>query len=111
MDQILNEKIQNAYNALIFQSAKSLPEGDLPLVEKAFGFAAKMIGNSMWENGEFILNHSISVAKIAVIELGLSTDALISSLLHNVFVDKGLVFSADEIKKQFGANEIGRAHV
>ena len=104
MDQLLNEKIQNAYNALIFQCTKILPEGDLPIVEKAFNFAAKTIGNSVWDNGEFILNHSISVAKIAVIELGLSTDALVASLLHNVFGTKGIVFSVEEVKKQFGAN-------
>ena len=104
MDQLLNEKIQNAYNALIFQCAKSLPESDLPLVDKAFSFASETIGNSVWDNGEFILNHSISVAKIAVIELGLSTDALISSLLHNVFGFKEIAFSAEEIKKQFGSN-------
>ncbi len=104
MDQILDKKIQNAYNALIFQCTKNLPEGDLPLVENAFDFAAKTIGNSTWENGEFILSHSISVAKIAVIELGLSTDALISSLLHNVYEHKGVVFTTEEVKKQFGAN-------
>ncbi|NEW84428.1 MAG: bifunctional (p)ppGpp synthetase/guanosine-3',5'-bis(diphosphate) 3'-pyrophosphohydrolase [Mariniphaga sp.] len=104
MDQILDKKIQNAYNALIFQCTKNLPEGDLPLVENAFDFAAKAIGNSTWENGEFILSHSISVAKIAVLELGLSTDALISSLLHNVYEHKGVVFTAEEVKKQFGAN-------
>ena len=91
MDQLLNEKIQNAYNALIFQCAKSLPESDLPIVEKAFNFAVESIGNSVWENGEFILNHSISVAKIATLELGLSTDSLVSSLLHNVYIHKGLI--------------------
>jgi GTP pyrophosphokinase len=104
VDNILNEKIQNAYNALIFQCAKSLPESDLPLVDKAFRFASETIGNAVWDNGEFILNHSISVAKIAVVELGLSTDALISSLLHNVFGFKEIAFSAEEIKKQFGSN-------
>jgi guanosine-3',5'-bis(diphosphate) 3'-pyrophosphohydrolase len=102
--QLLNEKIKNAYDALIFQCAKSLPESDLPLVNNAFEFAAEALGNSTWDNGEFILNHSISVAKIAVIELGLSTDAMISALLHNVFGANGIVFSADEIKKRFGTN-------
>ncbi len=104
MDQLLNEKIQNAYNALIFQCSRSLTPGDLPLVDKAFGFATEAIGNAVWNEGEFILNHSISVAKIAVIELGLSTDALISALLHNVYGPKGLEFSFEEVKKLFGNN-------
>lgn len=103
-DQLLNEKIQNAYNALIFQCGKSLPEHDLPIIDTAFNFAAGTIGNSAWENGEYILNHSIAVAKIAVIELGLSTDALIASLLHNIFTARGIVFSVEEIKKLFGSN-------
>jgi GTP diphosphokinase / guanosine-3',5'-bis(diphosphate) 3'-diphosphatase len=104
VDQLLNEKIQNAYNALIFQCARSLPESDMPLVDKAFDFAAEILGNSVWNEGEFVLNHSISVARIAVIELGLSTDALISSLLHNVFGSKGIVFSIEDVKRQFGNN-------
>ena len=104
MDHLLNEKIQNAYNALIFQCSRSLPESDLPLVDKAFDFAAQTIGNTVWNQGEFILNHSISVAKIAVVELGLSTDALISALLHNVYGPKGVEFSFDEVKKRFGNN-------
>jgi guanosine-3',5'-bis(diphosphate) 3'-pyrophosphohydrolase len=104
VDQLLNEKIQNAYNALIFQCSRSLTPGDLPLVDKAFGFATEAIGNAVWNEGEFILNHSISVAKIAVIELGLSTDALISALLHNVYGPKGLEFSFEEVKKLFGNN-------
>ena len=104
MDQLLNEKIQNAYNALIFQCSRSMPVSDLPLVDKAFSFAAETIGNSVWNEGEFILNHSISVAKIAVVELGLSTDALISALLHNVYGPNGVEFSFEEVKKRFGVS-------
>jgi len=102
VDQILDEKIQNAYNALIFQCVKSLPEKDLLLIEKAFSFAVETLGNSVWNDGEFILNHSISVAKIAVLELGLSSDALISALLHNVYGSRGIEFSFEEVKKLFG---------
>ncbi len=104
MDRILNEKIQNAYNALIFQCSKNLPGHDLPVIDKAFNFAAESIGNSMWRDGEYILNHSIAVAKIAVVELGLSTDALIATLLHNVYGPKKLEFSFEEVEKQFGLN-------
>ena len=107
MDKLLDEKIQNAYNALIFQCTKILPEGDLPIIDKTFNFAKEKIGNSTWENGEFILNHSVSVAKIAVTELGLSTDSLIAALLHNVYGPKGIIFSIEEVQKQFGSNVAG----
>ena len=104
MDQLLDEKIKNSYHALIFQCTKSLPVGDLPMIDKAFNFAAQILGNSVWNEGEFILNHSISVAKIAVLELGLSTDSLISALLHNVYGSRGIQFSVEDVKNQFGAN-------
>ena len=104
MDQLLDEKIQNSYHALIFQCTKSLPADDLPNIDKAFNFAAQILGNSIWNEGEFILNHSIAVAKIAVLELGLSTDSLISALLHNVYGSRGIEFSLEEVKKRFGAN-------
>jgi len=104
VDQLLDEKIKNSYHALIFQCTKSLPVGDLPMIDKAFNFAAQILGNSVWNEGEFILNHSIAVAKIAVLELGLSTDSLISALLHNVFGSNGIEFSIEDIKSRFGVN-------
>ena len=104
MDQLLDEKIQNSYQALIFQCTKNLPAGDLPLIDNAFNFAAQILGNKVWNEGEFILNHSIAVAKIAVLELGLSSDSLISALLHNVFGPNGVEFSIDDIKSRFGAS-------
>lgn len=104
MDQLLDEKIQNSYQALIFQCTKNLPAGDLPLIDNAFNFAAQILGNKVWNEGEFILNHSIAVAKIAVLELGLSTDSLISALLHNVFGSNGIEFSPEDIKSRFGVN-------
>ena len=104
MDQVLNDKIKNAYQALIFQCAKSLPESDLPLIGEAFNFAASILGNTTWNEGEFILNHSITVAKIAVLELGLSSDALICALLHNVYGSRGIEFSAEDVKNRFGGN-------
>ncbi len=104
MDQLLDEKITNSYQALIFQCGKNLPESDLPIIEKAFRFASQTLGNKIWNQGEFILNHSIAVAKISVLELGLSTDALIAALLHNVYSKWGIEYSGDEVKKQFGPN-------
>jgi GTP diphosphokinase / guanosine-3',5'-bis(diphosphate) 3'-diphosphatase len=104
VNQLLDDKIKNSFQALIFQCSKSLPESDLLVIEKAFSFAAQTLGNSVWNEGEFILNHSIAVAKIAVLELGLSTDSLIAALLHNVYGPSGIEFSSDDVKKRFGAS-------
>ena len=104
MDSALNEKILNSYQALIFQCKKSLPEGDFLLVDQAFNYAAQHLGNLVWNKGEFVLNHSIDVAKIAVLELGLSTDSLIAALLHHLYGVDGIEFSFDTVKKKFGIN-------
>ena len=104
MDSVINEKIQNAYNALYYQCTKTFPEGDLTLISKAFEFAFETLGNSVWANGEFVLFHSVSVAKIAVNELGLSTDSLVSALLHNVFGRNATDYPFEEVKKRFGSS-------
>jgi GTP pyrophosphokinase len=104
MDSALNEKILNSYQALIFQCKKSLPEGDFPLVDQAFNYVAQHLGNLVWNKGEFVLNHSIDVAKIAVLELGLSTDSLIAALLHHLYGVDGIEFSFDAVKRKFGPN-------
>ncbi|MEI6140176.1 MAG: RelA/SpoT family protein [Mariniphaga sp.] len=104
MGSIINEKIQYAYNALYFQCTKTFPEADLTLISKAFEFAFETLGNSVWANGEFVLFHSVSVAKIAVNELGLSTDSLVSALLHNVFGRNATDYPFEEVKKRFGSS-------
>ena len=103
METVINEKIHSEYKTLIEQCPPNMIVNDLPVIEKAFAFALESIGNTSWEQGEFVLVHSISVAKIAVLELGLSTDSLISALLHNVYRTGGAPFSAEEVTKLFGS--------
>lgn len=102
MEKQINDKIELAYRQLISDCAKIIPEKDLPVIEKAMALAVDQIGDLTWENGELILLHSISVARISVVELGLSTDSLISSLLHNVFGKSGKPFIFDEVHNNFG---------
>ncbi|MCE1199287.1 MAG: RelA/SpoT family protein [Marinilabiliales bacterium] len=78
-----------------------VPEEDYPLLNKAMGHALNRVGDQKWENGEYILQHSISVGKIAVMELGLSTDALIVCLLHNVYDRKDQEIPVLEIRKEY----------
>ncbi len=102
MEKQKNDKIELAYRQLISDCARIIPEKDLPVIEKAMTLAVDQIGDLTWENGELILLHSISVARISVVELGLSTDSLISSLLHNVFGKSGKPFIFDEVHSNFG---------
>lgn len=102
------EQIKANYQTLMADCHLHIPAIDLPLVEQAMDAAIQLLGESQWENGEFILNHSVSVARIAVLELGLSTDSLIACLLHNVFNQSNHPFSAADIKKEYrsGVSEI-----
>jgi guanosine-3',5'-bis(diphosphate) 3'-pyrophosphohydrolase len=94
-------RIKGSYNALMTECKPHLPQGDLPMVGKAFEHALSVLGDSAWENGELILQHSISVGRIAVLELGLSTDSLVACLLHNLFDKSHQLFSTVEIKKEY----------
>ena len=95
------EAIIESYRAFMSECKTQIPEKDLPLVQLAMDHALTALGNAKWENGEFILHHSISVARIAVIELGLSTDSLIACLLHNTFNQTNQLFSVSEITKKY----------
>ncbi len=95
------DHIKESYKALITECKDQISEKDLPLVHSAMDYALSVLGDKKWENDECILSHSISVARIAVVEMGLSTDSLISCLLHNVFDKNNHQFSAEEIKKAY----------
>jgi len=95
------ERIKESYKALITECQHHIPDSEFPLVHAAMDQAVSVLGEFKWENGEFILHHSISVARIAVLELGLSTDSLIACLLHNVFDKADHPFSSAGIKKNY----------
>jgi GTP pyrophosphokinase len=91
------------YKTLMNDCRIQIPEADLPMVQNAMDHAILALGESKWENGEYILQHSMSVGRIAVLELGLSTDSLVACLLHNVFEKPENLFTAAEIKKKYRA--------
>ncbi len=95
------ESIKESYKALMSECRGLIPEKDLSLVQDAMDHALDALGTAKWENGEYILHHSISVARIAVIELGLSTDSLVACLLHNIFDKTDHKFSLAEITKKY----------
>jgi guanosine-3',5'-bis(diphosphate) 3'-pyrophosphohydrolase len=102
------ETILKTYKTLMNDCRVQIPEADLPMVQKAMDHAVLALGESKWENGEYILQHSMSVGRIAVLELGLSSDSLVACLLHNVFDKPEYSFSASDVKKGYraGVSEI-----
>lgn len=93
--------IKADFSKLINDCRSQIPTADLPMVDQAMETALSVLGESQWENGEFILHHSMAVARIAVLELGLSTDSLVACLLHNVFDRENHPLSISDIKKDY----------
>ena len=77
----------------------NIPEKDHSKIQDAYKFACEVFGDTSWESGENIVTHSIDVAKIVVLEIGLGVDSAIAALLHNVFYKDQYV---SEIEVRFG---------
>jgi len=74
-------------------------------LENAFEFIKDRFEEQKYPHGEFILTHSLDVASIVAMEIGLEPDSVIAALLHNVRY-AGLKEKAtdEEINARFGAN-------
>ena len=53
-------------------------------LENAFEFVQNILGETRFSHDEVILNHSLEVASIIAMEIGLEPDSVITGLLHNV---------------------------
>lgn len=74
-------------------------EKDLLKIREAYDLLVEVFGDRKKKSGEFVLNHSISVARIVVEEIGLGVDTVIAAILHNIFYQD---HSALEIESKFG---------
>ena len=101
MEKSSNDIIIESFNRLMVDFESVIPDKDHVFIRDAMDFALNCIGDSRWENNEYILLHSLSVARIAVKELGLSSDSLVASLLHNVYSKSEHPFVFDEVKSKF----------
>lgn len=98
-----NEKFEKTLAKLLENCRNSTVKIDIEKVEEAGRMAFDILGDLRWESGRPIIFHSISVANIVVNEIGLATDSIIASLLHNVFEstnDKDELINT--IPKKFG---------
>ncbi|HKI88236.1 MAG TPA: HD domain-containing protein, partial [Draconibacterium sp.] len=101
----IKEQIYSRYIRLKEFGQMAWDESALTRIEKAFQFSLKVIGENKFKTGEVIINHSLDVASIIAIEIGLEPDSVVSGLLHNVMYN-GLQQKATkgEIEKVFGVN-------
>ncbi|MBW8332776.1 MAG: RelA/SpoT family protein [Prolixibacteraceae bacterium] len=91
--------IETAFSEFFEICKTNIPEKDHSKIQDAYKFACDVFGDTSWESGENIVIHSIDVAKIVVLEIGLGVDSVIAALLHNVFYKDQYV---SEIEVRFG---------
>src|SRR6056297_1611535 len=99
----LKEQVYTRYEHLKDFCRMTWDDPALERMEEAFRFTQSVIGEHQFKTGEFILNHSLDVATITAVEIGLEPDSVITALLHNVMY-AGLEKSVDReaIESRFG---------
>lgn len=95
----MNEEIERDFTEFYEICKSSMPEKDLVKVKEAFELLVDVFGDRKKKSGEFVLSHSVSVARIVIEEIGLGVDTVVAAILHNIFYHE---HSALEIESKFG---------
>ena len=93
------KEILKRYGNLL-RTWKSKSSEDKKLVRKAFNMAVEAHKDMRRESGEPYIYHPLSVATIAVGEIGLGATSIICALLHDVVEDTE--FTLEDIRGLFG---------
>ena len=96
----LDKKTDHTYEELKALLQDSDRDFDMEKIDRAYQFARKSHGDQKRRSGVPYILHPVSVAYILV-ELGMDTDSIVASLLHDVVEDTPV--GLEEIKKMFGA--------
>ncbi len=94
------QKISIKYEGLVTLAQNQFKAGERQLLEEAYQFACDVFKDSTHLTGEWMIGHSLSVARIAVEEMGLGISSVITALLHDTVTSQAV--SIEEIRKKFG---------
>lgn len=78
------EQIENRFEQLKEFCQLTWDDATILKLENAYDFANRFLGEQKFKHGEVILAHSLEVASIIAMEIGLEPDSVITGLLHNV---------------------------
>ena len=93
------ESVQEYYDSMRAAIKTYTPHVDMELVDAAYHYAAEKHMEQKRKDGSPYIIHPLAVAEI-VAEMGLDTDAILASLLHDCIEDTDSTH--DEIAKKFG---------
>ena len=94
------KEILNAFRGLL-RAHKERTKEDTRIIRKAFDVAVEAHKEMRRKSGEPYIYHPISVARICVEEMGMSTTAIVCALLHDTVEDTHITL--DDIEDLFGA--------
>ena len=95
----MNEEIEKAYSECIDFCSNTLHQKDLAKIQEAFNLLVEVFGDKKKKSGDFVISHSVSVARIVVEEIGLGVDTIVAAILHNIFYHDHSVL---DIEGRFG---------
>ena len=93
------ESVQAHYDSMRSAIEKYTPHVNMDIVDEAFHYAAQKHDGQLRKDGSPYIIHPLAVAEI-VAEMGLDTDAILASLLHDTIEDTDA--SYDEVARRFG---------
>ncbi len=93
------ETFEEHYGSMLRAINKYMPGADMSIIEKAVRYAADQHQEQKRKDGSPYIIHPLAVAEI-VAEMGLDTDAILASLLHDCIEDTTSTF--DDIAREFG---------
>ena len=96
---IFENEVQRQFNELL-EDCSHFNETEKTLVIKSYEFASEAHKGVRRKSGEPYIIHPLSVAKIAVVEIGLGAKAIAAALLHDVVEDTQ--YTLEDIENSFG---------
>ena len=104
-DKILPKEINNLYKDLVQSSYQKLNEEEKKVIKDSLIIAYNAHDGQLRKSGEPYIYHPLGVAKIVAHNIGLDSDSIAASLLHDVVEDTKLTIT--DINKAMG-NNIGK---
>ena len=100
----MDNRTADTWAGLLSSCHTAMNETDVNEIQRAFDFAARIIGDTTFPAGDPVLLHSLEVARVVLSEVGLGVDPVIACLLHHVMLESlprrtGL----KEIEAEFGS--------
>ncbi|MFL2618747.1 MAG: RelA/SpoT family protein [Candidatus Marisimplicoccus sp.] len=104
-DKILPKEINNLYKDLVQGSYQKLNEEEKKIIKDSLIIAYNAHDGQLRKSGEPYIYHPLGVAKIVAHNIGLDSESIAASLLHDVVEDTKLTIT--DINKAMG-NNIGK---